>query len=40
MTQVATSLTRADLRLNFGHPDPKRLEAAMVTLGALIAGQL
>jgi DNA-binding transcriptional MocR family regulator len=27
------------LRLNFGHPDPQRLGAAMATLGALIADQ-
>ena len=36
----ATRAFRHHLRLNFGHPDPKRLEAAMATLGALIAGQL
>lgn len=28
------------LRLNFGHPDSPRLEAALATLGELIAGQL
>ena len=27
------------LRLNFGHPDPQRLDAAMATLGELIADQ-
>ena len=27
------------LRLNFGHPDPQRLDAAMATLGELIARQ-
>ena len=36
----ATRAFRHHLRLNFGHPDPKRLEAAMATLGALIARQL